>query len=126
MKSIPGPRDGLIKMRTELVVIKSLQSTHNSIREWIRKKGYRVKYYSWGYIKLKIGSYYSAPLIIFYICTFWIGAIIHYAIRSDLGTLKIYIYPYRGKTLLVLEGEGRNMPAAMKSLQVHLKAKKGR
>ena len=120
----PVSRDGLLSMDSELVVRAKPSNIRKMILKWARQNNYKYLTYSEGYIKLKIGRYYSTPLIIFYICTFYLGAIIHYALRHDLGNLEIWIYPYQWGTLLILKGNGKKIPGAMKSLQMFLKAKK--
>lgn len=62
-------------------------------------------------------------MVVLYILTFWIGAIIHRVIRADHGKLFIYIHPWGPGTYMFLKGEGKEIPDAIADLKKKIGAK---
>ncbi len=109
--------------RIDLVTNELPITTQKKIKRWAKKNNFRILIYRGGYIKLKIGRGYSRAMIIIYIFTFWMGAILHRIVRSEYGKLNILLYPYGPGTFLILEWKGGESALAAKNLKKELKAK---
>ncbi len=93
------------------------------IGKWARKNGYPVLIYQKGFIKLRISKGYSRAIVVLYILTLWIGAVVHRIRKMDHGKLDIYLHPYGPGTYLYLKGEGIDVIRAIKDLKKEIKAK---
>jgi hypothetical protein len=93
------------------------------IVKWARKKGYTILIYKKGFIKLRISKGYSRAVVVLYILTLWIGAIVHRIMRMDHGKLVIYLHPYGPGTYLYLTGEGIDVIRAIADLKHDINAK---
>lgn len=74
-------------------------------------------------MELQLSRGYSRAMVVFYILTFWIGAIIHRLLRIDEDKLQIYIYPYGPGTYLHLQGQGKEISPAIKDIKKDINAK---
>ncbi len=93
------------------------------IRDWAKKNHYSIIIYRRGFIKLKISKGYSRAIVVYYILTFWIGAIIHRILHIEHGKLYIYFHPYGSGTYLTLTWGGKEAYSAIKDLKKHINAK---
>jgi hypothetical protein len=97
--------------------------TQRNIKKWARKKGYKVLRYRGGYLELQISKGYSRAMVVLYILTFWIGAIIHRLLRLEQGKMYIYLYPYGPSTFLTLRFKGGECAKAVNIMKNEIKAK---
>jgi hypothetical protein len=106
-----------------LVVDGPPKKTQRKIKSWAKNNGYKILVYRNGYMELKLSRGYSRAMVVFYILTFWIGAIVHRLLRIDEDKLQIYIHPYGPGTYLHLQGQGKEISPAIKDIKKEIKAK---
>jgi hypothetical protein len=109
--------------RVDIVTKDPQMVVQKKIKVWAKKNHYSVLLDRWGFIKLKISKGYSRAIVVYYILTFWIGAIIHRILRIEHGKMYIYLHPYGSGTYLSLRWGGKEAYSAMKDLKKHINAK---
>jgi hypothetical protein len=113
-------------VRLHLVVDEQPMMTQKRIKRWAKKNGYKILRYQGGFIKIQVSKGYSRTMVIIYILTLWIGAIIHRLLRMEHGKLYILLNPYGPGTFLTLKWKGADSAKAVKDLKKEIKAKTAR
>ena len=114
---------GLDTVERALTVGQEPVLIQKKIGKWAKENGYPILVYQNGFIKLRISKGYSRAVVVLYLLTLWIGAVMHRLRRMEHGELLIYIHPFGTGTYLYLKGEGVDVIRAIKELKKEIKAK---